>query len=80
MLFLCTDGLQDQNNGMGKKFTSCRLHNLLLENIDKPMEQIKEAVIASYESFKGSTFQRDDITILGIKLLDQYLKKGKSKP
>ncbi len=68
MLFLCTDGLQDQNNDNSKKFTSYRLHNLLLSNIDKPMEEIGEVIVDTYDSFKGSAYQRDDITILGVKL------------
>ncbi|HOP03809.1 MAG TPA: SpoIIE family protein phosphatase [Tenuifilaceae bacterium] len=68
MLFLCTDGLQDQNNDASKKFTSYRFHNLLLSNIDKPMEEIGSTIIETYENFKGHAYQRDDITILGIKL------------
>lgn len=74
VLFLCTDGIQDQNNELGKKFTSYRLHNIWLENIDRPMEQVKEAVINAFENFKGNAYQRDDITLLGIRLLSDYLK------
>ncbi|MCB8963429.1 MAG: SpoIIE family protein phosphatase [Bacteroidales bacterium] len=68
MLFMCTDGFTDQNNAFKRKFTTCRFHTYLLANIDKPMTEIAGALIREFDEFKGDEHQRDDITVLGIKL------------
>lgn len=68
MLFMCTDGFTDQNNAFKRKFTTCRFHTYLLTNIEKPMDEIARALVAEFDEFKGDERQRDDITVLGIRL------------
>lgn len=68
MLFMCTDGFTDQNNAFKRKFTTCRFHTYLLTNIGKPMDEIARALVAEFDDFKGDERQRDDITVLGIRL------------
>lgn len=68
-LFLYTDGLTDQNNADNKKFSTGRFETLLMTNIEKPMEQIGEILNNSFEGFKGTCLQRDDVTVLGLRLL-----------
>lgn len=68
-LYLFTDGITDQNNEFGKRFTSNKFYNLLEKSIelDKSMEEISDKVLNVYNSFKGDTLQRDDFTIIGLK-------------
>lgn len=68
MLFMCTDGFTDQNNAFKRKFTTCRFHTYLLANIDKPMGSIAAELIREFDEFRGDEHQRDDVTVLGIKL------------
>ncbi|MGE0077065.1 MAG: SpoIIE family protein phosphatase [Bacteroidales bacterium] len=68
MLFMCTDGFTDQNNAFKRKFTTCRFHTYLLANIDKSMDEIARALVREFDEFKGGERQRDDITVLGIRL------------
>nr|HPN22161.1 hypothetical protein [Tenuifilaceae bacterium] len=58
----------DQNNAFKRKFTTCRFHTYLLSNIDKPMDEISRALVKEFDEFKGDERQRDDITVLGIRL------------
>lgn len=69
MIFMCTDGITDQNNPERKKFASGRLHAYLLAHIDKPMERIAENLMLEFDRFKENEPQRDDITLLGIRLV-----------
>lgn len=68
MIFMCTDGFTDQNNAFKRKFTACRFHTYLLANISKPMDSIAEVLVKEFNDFKGDEHQRDDITVLGIRL------------
>lgn len=70
-IFLNSDGIVDQNNESRKKFTASRFHASLLENIDKPMENIGLEINTDFEKFKGNAFQRDDITVLGLRLREE---------
>lgn len=69
MIFLNSDGIIDQNNEYRKKYTACRFHTSLLTSINKPMGDIKKNVCRMFDEFKSNVFQRDDITVLGIRLL-----------
>lgn len=68
MIFMCTDGFTDQNNAFKRKFTTCRFHTYLLANINSPMNAIERALVKEFDEFKGEERQRDDITVLGIRL------------
>lgn len=66
-IFLFTDGMPDQNNPSRKKFTTCRLNTLILANIDNPMDEIGQKLLAEFNYFKDEASQRDDITLIGIR-------------
>jgi serine phosphatase RsbU (regulator of sigma subunit) len=68
MLFLYTDGLIDQQNQARERFGSERLTSIIRSNIHKPMPEIKADIELSLERFMKNEEQRDDITILGLKL------------
>lgn len=68
MLFMATDGIVDQNNQFRKKFTSCRLHTVLLSASNLPMSEMARILLSEFNNFKGDEPQRDDITVLGLKL------------
>lgn len=68
MLYLTTDGLADQPDGRGKKFGTRRLRDVLVKVSSLPAAQQAiqlEAVLAAH---MGSENQRDDITVVGIRL------------
>jgi len=68
-LFLATDGYADQFGQTDKtKFTTKRLKNLILENVDKPFSLQGEFLDSTFEEWRGTEYQLDDVTILGIKL------------
>lgn len=67
-VYLTTDGLQDQNNKEGKKYGKMKLVEMLEKNANKPMLEQKSALEKSLAEHMGIIPQRDDITILGIRL------------
>lgn len=67
-VYLTTDGLQDQNNKNGKKFGKIKLVDMLEANADKPMLEQKSALEKALDEHMGVIPQRDDITILGVRL------------
>ncbi len=72
MIFLNSDGIVDQNNENRKKYTASRFNASLLANINKPMDEMGINVYKIFEDFKGNTFQRDDITVVGLRLLEEF--------
>lgn len=69
-LFLSTDGYTDQNNSDNVKLSVSKLHGLIIENINEPMAVIGEKLDVAFDEFRGLQTQRDDATILGIRLKD----------
>ncbi|AZQ63439.1 GAF domain-containing protein [Flammeovirga pectinis] len=67
-VYLTTDGLQDQNNKGGRKFGKVQLIDILQANAEKPMLEQKSALEKSLVEHMGEIPQRDDITILGVRL------------
>jgi len=68
-LYLFTDGYADQFGGpRGKKFKYKQLLDILLTNEDKPVEEQKKKLEETFELWKGSLEQVDDILIIGIKV------------
>lgn len=68
MLYLITDGYADQFGGaQGKKFMKKQLKELLLSVSYKPLDEQKAILIGTFEKWKGSMEQVDDICIIGIK-------------
>jgi serine phosphatase RsbU (regulator of sigma subunit) len=68
MLYLTTDGFADQANDKKEAFGTKRLKQTLTSLAHKSAETQKEALLSQMASHQGSENQRDDITILGIRL------------
>mgnify|MGYP006175862515 FL=1 len=68
-LYLFTDGFPDQFGGSkGKKFMYKRFKELLFENNHLPMNKQQEILLDTFEEWKGSLEQVDDVCIMGIRL------------
>ncbi len=68
ILYLSSDGFTDQNNSERKRFGSNRLKEVILENISLPMNKQLEVIEANLKEFQQNEEQRDDITLIGIKM------------
>ncbi len=69
VLYLYTDGYADQFGGpKGKKFKYKNLNELLLQNSHLPMAEQKEIVSKTFDDWKGSLEQIDDVCIIGIRI------------
>ena len=68
MLFLSSDGLTDQNNPERKRYGSQRLNDLIIQSRNEPLNKQKELIEADLAIFQQDEEQRDDITLIGIKI------------
>lgn len=68
VIYLCSDGFIDQNGGNRKRYGSPRFESLLSENATKPMHVQKQNLLDELTDFMQDLPQRDDITVMGIKL------------
>jgi serine phosphatase RsbU (regulator of sigma subunit) len=68
VLYLSSDGLVDQHNPGDKKFGSPRLKRFLHHHAHLPMPGQKKALLKELSDHRGNENQRDDITLIGIKL------------
>ncbi len=68
MLYLLTDGMADQNNPNGKKFGSRQLKMLLQEIASKEISEQKQIILTKFEAHQQQELQRDDVTLIGIRL------------
>lgn len=68
LLYLGSDGLQDQNDEYRKKFSRTRLITLLNGIASLPLATQKEELEQALETQMTNTTQRDDILWLGIRL------------
>ncbi len=69
ILYLSSDGLIDQVNTEGKRFSSKRFFSILNQNADQPLSYQKVRLDEELEKFKKNTEQRDDITVVGAKII-----------
>jgi serine phosphatase RsbU (regulator of sigma subunit) len=68
VVFLYTDGFADQFGGpKGKKFKYKPLNDLLLSISSKPVDEAKEILNSTFEEWRGTQEQIDDVCILGIR-------------
>lgn len=66
-LYFYTDGYADQFGGPnGKKFKYKKLNELLLEISSQPCESQREKIKTTFENWKGTLEQVDDVCIVGI--------------
>ncbi|MFO0358612.1 MAG: tetratricopeptide repeat protein [Sphingobacteriaceae bacterium] len=68
-LYLYTDGYADQFGGpKGKKFMYKQLNQLLTNIAEKDLHTQKEILTDTFEKWKGSLEQVDDVLVFGIKI------------
>ena len=68
VLYLTSDGFEDQNNARGRKFTSKVLKDWLFSQAKRTLVKQCTELKRALNQFQGEEDQRDDITMLGIKL------------
>ena len=68
VLYLTSDGLVDQHNTERKKYGTLAFKQLLSEISHLPTERQKDILEATFENHKGEMKQRNDVTILGIRI------------
>jgi serine phosphatase RsbU (regulator of sigma subunit) len=67
-LYLTTDGFADQPNPAMLKYGSRRLKETLVDMAIFPAKRQRQSLLSELKQFQGSTDQRDDITIIGVKV------------
>ncbi|RLA17369.1 MAG: hypothetical protein DRQ62_15040, partial [Gammaproteobacteria bacterium] len=68
MFYLSSDGLVDQHNQHDRKFGSLKLQSLLKTVADKDSATQKKLIMEALTAYQGKENQRDDITLLGVRL------------
>jgi len=69
MLYLFTDGYQDQMSSVIKqKFKRKRLHSLLLSVYNHPVEEQKRMVDEAFDSYRADYRQVDDVLVFGMRI------------
>ena len=68
MLYLSTDGYADQANNERKRFGTAKFKLLLSEISDLPPAEQKIRMETELDNFAGTAEQRDDITVLGLRI------------
>lgn len=67
-MYMFSDGITDQNNNERKKYGRQRLEELIENSQSEQMKEQEEKIRNDFKSFMGVEDQRDDITLIGIKL------------
>jgi serine phosphatase RsbU (regulator of sigma subunit) len=68
-IYIFSDGFADQFGGpTGSKYMKYNLKKLLSEIYDKPMTEQRTILENEFEKWKGSNYQIDDVTILGVRI------------
>lgn len=70
ILYLYTDGFTDQNNFERKKFGSVRLKETLKELMTMGLDEQKYMLENMLAEHSEGTIQRDDVTLIGIKVIN----------
>lgn len=69
VIYLFTDGYQDQFGGpRGKKFKASQLKRILLENHSLSMYDQQEVLNSTFNEWKGSLEQIDDVCVIGVRV------------
>jgi serine phosphatase RsbU (regulator of sigma subunit) len=68
-LYLSTDGIIDQNGPDRRRFGSNRLESLLSDCFNLSIKEQEEIINKELSNFMQSEEQRDDITLLGLRIL-----------
>jgi serine phosphatase RsbU (regulator of sigma subunit) len=68
MIYMLTDGFADQNNPDKQKFGTKNLCDMLELHATKSADQQKSLIEASLDAHMNGAEQRDDITVIGIRI------------
>ncbi len=68
-VYLSTDGIIDQNGPDRKRFGSIRFEEMIVDNFGHPIKEQKENINRRIDSFMQNEEQRDDITLLGLRII-----------
>jgi serine phosphatase RsbU (regulator of sigma subunit) len=68
-IYLSTDGIIDQNGPDRSRFGTNRLEEILFKYSKYPMEEQEYSIRQEIERFRQHEEQRDDITLMGIKII-----------
>ncbi len=68
VLYMTTDGYTDQNNETREKFGSRKFINALQEVAPLPLPKQQLILERALDMFQGGALQRDDITVVGVRL------------
>jgi serine phosphatase RsbU (regulator of sigma subunit) len=69
LIYIFTDGYQDQFGGdKGKKFKASSMKEMFLTNKDKSTTEQKKVYDTTFENWKGSLDQIDDVCVIGIRI------------
>lgn len=67
-IYMLTDGMIDQNGPDRKRFGSQKVEELIVSLERESMDQQKETFVRTLSDFMEKEVQRDDITIIGLKV------------
>ncbi len=67
-IYLLTDGYIDQNNIARKRFGTIQFIDTLKTLVDKPLTEQKQILKTTLKKWQEQELQRDDITIVGLKI------------
>lgn len=69
IIYIFTDGLQDQFGGeKSKKYKAKRFKNLLLSIVKEPLQHQQKIIDEAFEDWRGDLEQIDDVCIIGVKI------------
>ena len=68
-VYLYSDGIIDQQNSNRDRFGTIRFSGIINEHKNNSMENIKVAIEQAFDLYATPEEQRDDITVLGLRLL-----------
>jgi sigma-B regulation protein RsbU (phosphoserine phosphatase) len=69
VIVLGTDGVWDTTDATGDFFGQTRVKEIVRENFKRSSREIAEAIRTATESFRGNRPQRDDVTLVVIKVI-----------
>jgi serine phosphatase RsbU (regulator of sigma subunit) len=68
LIYLYSDGFYDQHNEKREKYGSERFEFFIKKIYELPLEEQKKALEEEFEKFKKNQKQRDDVTLLAVKI------------
>jgi hypothetical protein len=68
-IYIFSDGFADQFGGTSaKKFKKARFKELLVSMSGKPMNEQKNTILKTFEDWKGTFEQIDDVCVMGVRI------------